>query len=133
MRIKITEKNKEKIESLISASQAGCKTRLVSYDIIVYKIECIADFFEFHSIPLKVRAGKKVTVDYYAQTFSRSYKYPAVSTVFEVEIGANGRDFFLTDIHRGSTGNRQYRLEKYPDVSQAIINNAYEEFNPIKP
>ena len=97
MKIKIVEKNKEKIQALIDKAQERAKKRCISVEMIFSYVSFID--MQFSGVPAVKKVGLAYEVDPYAQHYPNAYKFSPESTLFTVEYCKTG--WFLTDLHRG--------------------------------
>jgi hypothetical protein len=120
-RIKVNSGNGIEIDNLIIASEIGCKVRKITVQDIFDTTLDILAWLNQYKIPLKVRKGLKFNVDIHAQVFPRAYKYTPESTHFAVEIGSNGKDFYLVQVVRYRTDTKKIRFEVTQAVKDAIV------------
>jgi hypothetical protein len=102
MKIKVTDT--EKIREALSESQGRATARILSPT----DINNLAAYGERRldelGLAKSYRAGAKA--HYYPPKVANSYKYAADGTYATVTRGGSG--WYLTDVHRGQTGNKSY-------------------------
>lgn len=124
MKIKINEKNIQKLEQALTQANGKCKERLVHAEDVYKAVDRILKKF---NIPKSRMEGLKVRVDLNAQSKARAYKHAMYSTFFTIEFGKS--DAYLVDCERDYTEERfPFRVVKFPDSTKEAICDKYNKF-----
>lgn len=124
MKIKINEKNIQKLEQALTQANGKCKERLVHAEDVYKAVDRILEKF---NIPKSRMEGLKVRVDLNAQSKARAYKHAMYSTFFTVEFSKT--DAYLVDCERDYTEERfPFRVINFPDSAKESICEKYNKF-----
>lgn len=96
MKLKIHEKNKEKIEEVLKQIQGKARERIFDY-IGVESLIKIAEE-KLDKLGIKKKNRHKCTYRYSDSYYQKSKKYRSVCTIIEIE--RNRNDWYLTDAKR---------------------------------
>ena len=116
--IRLTDANEERINSYIASIEGKSRERVVTYSHI---INAIVKIERTLAIPKKYLEGIEGSIDYWAQTFPRAYRYTPLSTIVYIE-RKNGAWYFLgCDRDPCSAPGHAVKLTLTPDAERAII------------
>ncbi len=124
-KIKITEENRQKIESAIEEVQQGDRVRLIAVDDIFTYIDQLQE--KLNSMMYKKdQKGVIFEIDMHSHHFPNSYKYHPFSTQFRVELCSSG--WFLISVIRdfcGDCGNKiiipQFSEEQKKAIGEFMV------------
>ena len=116
MKIKMTEKNKIKIDNTIKLAEGKATKRLLTVTDMEKELENIVTFL---GIPKKALNGISVEVNVNAQTFPHSYKYAPAATIFTA-LYASG-SWHITNIDRGTCDNKIARIKLSDSAKEAVL------------
>lgn len=116
--IRITDANEDRINEYIRSVEGKARERVVTYAQIVKAIDKIERSL---GIPKKWLEGVSGSVDYWAQTFPRAYRYTPLSTIVYFERKNNAWYFLGCDRDPCSAPGHAVKLTLTPDAERAII------------
>jgi hypothetical protein len=117
MKIKIDNKNREKLTKIIDAANGKAKTRLVSVDDLFYFADNCEKHLEKNSVPLSARSGCQYV--WHEGVGCNSYGYSATAT--RVQIVRGTKDWFLVEADRSQTStSRGCRSDWFIPTAQAV-------------
>ena len=121
MKIKINEKNKDKINDVLNNEQKRCSVRTTHYDDVVNEVEAVQSILD-KLMYKKNQVGVIATIDPNAQDFPGAYQGIPTSTIITVEKCPSG--WFLIDCKRTycCRASQRVQLTLTPDHEEAIIN-----------
>ena len=132
MSIKINEKNREKIETMIKAAEGRTTARCISYESIDQAIKQIEDKFSFAT--KKSMIGLEVWCDMSAEKLPKAYEKAShgtrpQSTQFTVAYTASG--WALLEVSRQDLRThykKKYIVEHMPDTLKKAIEEEFTVF-----
>ena len=116
MKIKMTEKNKIKIDNTIKLAEGKATKRLLTVEAIEKELENIVTFL---GITKKALNGTSVDVNVNAQTFPSSYKYAPAATIFTA-LYASG-SWHITYMDRCTCDNKIARIKLSDSATEAVL------------
>lgn len=124
MKIKINEKNIQKLEEALTQANGKCKERLVHAEDVYKAVDRILEKF---NIPKSRMEGIQIRVDLNAQSKPHAYKYAMYSTFFTIEFSK--ADAYLVNCERDYTEERfPFRVINFPDSAKEAICEKYNKF-----
>jgi hypothetical protein len=108
-KIKITEANAPAIKAALDAINGKATAFTVhTFDLVDSVARLVGQEFNDADVPLNDRAGAMVTYQRSGPQ-AKSYKYASVSTLITIQVGADGKTCYLTDVQRSKV---------YPDQNE---------------
>ncbi len=116
----------EKINILLSAIESELnevqKRSTVRNIEAIDIINILIEVDNYLNISQKSKIGTKITVNYHAQNFAKSYKYEPFATIFTAEFNKNGWN--ITNIYRDTCKNHKYNIQLSESAKVAFLNKA---------
>lgn len=124
MKIKVEDKNIEKLQRAIEEAEGRAKVRTITAMTVKWAVTAVEQTL---NIPKKHMVGIKVHCDLHAQKYPNAYKYTPESTQFDLERFASG--WFVTNIERERTGGteKKFSITLTEDAKKALIER-FEKF-----
>lgn len=122
MKIKLTEENKSKIESILNEVQKRSKVRTITFDNIMNSaIKAISRIN--YLLPANAQKDIKAVIDSNAEDFPNAYKGQPESTIVSIQKFSSG--WFLVDVKRCYTHskNQETCFMNVTDEQKAVIAN----------
>lgn len=116
-KIKVTEKNIEKIEGLLKFAQRKYKVRKADVHDVLRTADELSKMFVRFGVPMYMLKGTRYKVDPCSQNVPKKYKWKFESTV--IELTHDGKGWALTDISREDVGYK-YKPVKYAYVPYEV-------------
>ena len=99
MKIKICDKNKEKINEVLRQEQGRAKVRTICYDDLAWLSSCAEQLLEEANIPKKGRVGFQY--EYAENDTAKAYRSAVNSTYVKLE-RSNNKQWFIVEAERRS-------------------------------
>lgn len=119
MKIRLTESNREKIESLLFSAQKRCTQRILTFNRIAEILDSVDQEL---SIPKTKMKGVSVVFTG-AEKLPTAYRFTPESTHFDAI--HDGSHWYITDLHRGVCPNRKGNVSVIltEDAKKALVDS----------
>jgi len=128
MKIKMVEKNREKLLAAIEYAQRWATVRCTFPSYVEALIKVLETSLSSKGLPKKLWVGMRFVLNPNAQRFPHAYKYCPEATVVEITRCNSG--WFMTGAYRGTCTDKRITLQSKltADQEQAILAHAKKEW-----